>query len=498
MPAALEVDGEALQSGQEDSSTAPSPPGVAEVGNSDRAKEESDAVTVATGAAETETPKLDAGDVGRETLTVPAGPESVETETSEGAVEDGDREEPDTVPFVVDVTGIGGVEAGAETDVAFFPAKGDVGGELEAPVDDGAHAIPAPEKEAPGPETGDRQPVEAEGQSQGLAEDTATDERTGPNTEVIDQKLSQELDIQADAVGGKDAKEEPHADAGVGNDDNASSKTLGSEIDIDETGAFPESNGHKLETNNDVCIKPGTPGLQSSGKHIAPAIFVDGLTNASPSTSTPSTELLSAGTAAPKRSTAVEIPTPKPTPSPPPRQEHVQAKPQLAPIPNLSKLSSLATSTSRDSVDSIRLSTDDEHRHHPTLPKPPHTTTTPTSRPRTAGYLSIGLLHHESRLIEVGLRGALGDVKARRLSLPLQHLLDTTESDKVERPPAPASDAGGVRGSRSRRKRDPEVAMGEHSNGWDDGQAAALPRMMMMLAGAVALGKIMKRAAEGG
>jgi hypothetical protein len=214
MPAALEVDGEALQSGQEDSSTAPSPPGVAEVGNSDRAKEESDAVTVATDVAEAETPKLDAGDVERETLTVPAGPESVETETSEGTVEDGDREEPDTVPFMVDVTDIGGVEAGAETDVASFPTKGDVSGELDAPVDDGAHAIPAPEKEAPAPETSEEEP---EGQNQGLVE--AADEKTDPKTEVIDQKLSQELDIQADAVSGEDAyesdKEGPHADAGV-------------------------------------------------------------------------------------------------------------------------------------------------------------------------------------------------------------------------------------------------------------------------------------------
>jgi hypothetical protein len=504
LDAAPDADGAALQSGQEESSTAPSPPDVADVGSSDRAEEESDAVRVATGAAEAETPKLDAGDVKRETLTVPAGPERVETDTSEGAAEDGDKAESETVRPVVDVTGIDGVEAGAETDVASFPAKGDVGGELEAPVDDATQAIPAPEREAPEPETGHQQPLEADDRCRELAENTAADGETGPGLEVIDQKPLQELDIQTDVIGGEDAyesdKKKPHADAGVGNDDGVSSKTLGSEIDIDETGAFPEDDGRKLETNNDVCIEPGTPGLQPSGKHIAPAIFVDDLTNISPGTLTPSTELLSAGTTAREGPVAAETPTQKPTPSPLPRQEHVKAKPQLAPIPDLSKLSS----TPRDSVDTIRPSTDDEHRH-PTLPKPPHTTTptttTPTSRPKTAGYLSIGLLRSEPRFIEVGLRGALGDVRARRMSLPLQqHLLDT-ESDTVARPPAPASDAGGVRGSRSRRswKKDPAVAaaVGEHSNGWDDDQAAVLPRMMMMLAGAVALGKIMKRAAEG-
>lgn len=494
-------------------------------------------VTEVTSVAEAETPKLDAGDVERETLTVPAGPETAETEALEGDVEDGDKEGSDTVPAAADATGTEISEhdaadegkgsttlptvagdvldgddvnpAGAETEVASSAAKGDVGDKAEVPVDGASKDIHIPEEEIPGPEIVEEQPVEADGQSQRLAEDVAADEEAGP-LEAVGQD-PQELDIQTDAIGGEDAfdsdKEQLHADAGVGNDADAPSRTLGSELGIEKAGAAPADEGGKLDANSDVCAEPGIPGPQYSEKHIAPTISVDDLTdltNLEPAISALPTDEPTkpdpAGTTLPEESAAGEAPPPKPTPSLPARPEKAKAKPQLALIPDLSKLSapSFTTSTPRDSVDTIRPSIDETPQHPPTLPTPEqrHAATT-TGRPKTAGYLNLGL--RESRFIEVGLRGALGDVKSRRLSLPLQQhlLLDTEEGDRASRPPAPASDAGGgVKGSRLLKKKKP-VVMGEHSNGWDDEQAAVLPRMMMMLAGAVALGKIMKRAAEG-
>ncbi|KAK4039252.1 hypothetical protein C8A01DRAFT_16738 [Parachaetomium inaequale] len=297
-----------------------------------------------------------------------------------------------------------------------------------------------------------------------------------------------------------DKGSEPHPDAGGGNDDDHQGKPLGPDGGIDETGAVPDGS-RKLDI--DVCPEPGTPGPESD-KHIASAISLDDLAPGSGALG-PSTE------AKPDSSVAItteppvsETPTPKPAPATP--QPEKKENPHLAPIPDLSKLPNLSSSaasftsvnTTRNSVDTIRPSID-SHRHHPTLPtlEHPHTTSNGSNgngnsnRPQTAGYLGIGLLGKESRFVEVGLRGALGDVKARRrMSLPLQHLLN---KDREVWPGAPASEAGGTGSSSKLRKG--RLKGGHEGGGHDDGQSV-LPRMMMLLAGAVAIGKIMKQVSE--
>ncbi|SPQ18248.1 61d090ca-5509-40ea-aece-d615eb1b6ba8 [Thermothielavioides terrestris] len=228
-------------------------------------------------------------------------------------------------------------------------------------------------------------------------------------------------------------------------------------------------------------------------------------------------------------------------------------------VDNLNKLFSAPTQTNLRGDDGPSSITA-EHIH--SAPPPPTLkTTTPTStststsarRPQTAkkppqtpiaSYLGVGL--RESRLVEVGLRGALGDVRARararananmrRLSLPPQHMLDRETMDALSAAgpaSAPASDAGdgdhGLSSSLSSLSlselglrlgrwwegdRDRDGGRGEDVNvdgagvtgvrdvdgdGDGDGEGGAvpvLPRMMLLLATAMAVGKIMKSAAE--
>ncbi|KAL2199294.1 hypothetical protein P885DRAFT_31450 [Corynascus similis CBS 632.67] len=285
----------------------------------------------------------------------------------------------------------------------------------------------------------------------------------------------------------------------------------GGEID-DALGNEP----FKPDSKN-VSTQPRTAANDCLDKYTAPATCDNELSTPESDTLGSSTELtgatvtdLSAGRARSAELATAGAQTPVTAPSSTPQATKDQ--PHLAPAPDLSNLSSVPVqaiissdaasfvssrsiaTTFRNSVDTIRPSTD-EHRHPASAALVgsleqhlPHTSSSSSSnRPQTAGYLGIGL-GGESRFVEVGLRGALGDGKARRrMSLPLQRYLildgEAREEEATRRPSAPASEAGDGGGGEL------------DSAAFDDGQSV-LPRMMMLLAGAVAIGKIMKKVAE--
>ncbi|KAK0659216.1 hypothetical protein QBC41DRAFT_47834 [Cercophora samala] len=180
-------------------------------------------------------------------------------------------------------------------------------------------------------------------------------------------------------------------------------------------------------------------------------------------------------------------------------------------------LSDASSFVSRGSVDTFRPSFDEpitpygDELQLPHLDSPhDHEHAHPTSRPQTAGYLGLNTLRTESRFIELGLRGALGD-QSKRLSLPLNqhcffdhplpHHLVESETASV----APSTKSGKLmrKERRTRHKRaKSEGIFSEHKEdererekgqGIKDGpDAAAIPKMMMLFAGAVALGKFFR------
>ncbi|KAK0748143.1 hypothetical protein B0T21DRAFT_389077 [Apiosordaria backusii] len=185
-----------------------------------------------------------------------------------------------------------------------------------------------------------------------------------------------------------------------------------------------------------------------------------------------------------------------------------------------------ASFTTRGSVDTFRPSFDEPSTPFSELQLPhldsPHDYehTHPTSRPQTAGYLGLGTLRTESRFIELGLRGALGH-HSKRLSLPLNqhcffdHPIPHHPSPCPEHPGAveaetkseTASIATSTRSKNKPRRhrraksemifsehKDEEEGKGRHQGiGIKDGpDAAAIPKMMMLFAGAVAIGKLFK------
>ncbi len=121
---------------------------------------------------------------------------------------------------------------------------------------------------------------------------------------------------------------------------------------------------------------------------------------------------------------------------------------------------------------------------HPIPPasKLPHTSTI---------GLGLGLGLRGSRLAPFGLRAALGDVQARRLSLPpqQQQVLPDREEEAIEELPVAQSEASSSTGVR-------EVDGGGGGGDEEDDGRSALPRMMMLIAGAVAVGTIMQRVGE--
>ncbi|KAK4181580.1 hypothetical protein QBC36DRAFT_65936 [Triangularia setosa] len=202
----------------------------------------------------------------------------------------------------------------------------------------------------------------------------------------------------------------------------------------------------------------------------------------------------------------------------------------LQPNPHRSSTSTFATSsssgytlsdtfsfTTRGSVDTFRPSFDEPSTPF-SEPQPlhlgsPHDHVHPTSRPQTAGYLGLNTLRTESRFIEIGLRGALGD-QSKRLSLPLNQHCFFDHAIPHHSPPCPerrgavesgirsetASIATSTRSKKLRKQRrgKPDMIFSEHKEegkggGIKDGpDAAAIPKMMMLFAGAVAIGKFFR------
>jgi hypothetical protein len=344
-------------------------------------------------------------------------------------------------------------------------------------------------------------------------------------------------------------------------DEIVDSKPLGPEAEV-VTDGIPEDEAGKAKKGNVCSNKSDTPGPQLWDHQVTPAISVE----------RPGTPVLDTSTVPAEcghRHDSVDITpqptelstpeTPVPQPATAPLPQPWQQQPPVAPVPDLNKLFSAPTQTNLRGDDGPSSITA-EHIH--SAPPPPTLkTTTPTStststsarRPQTAkkppqtpiaSYLGVGL--RESRLVEVGLRGALGDVRARararananmrRLSLPPQHMLDRETMDALSAAgpaSAPASDAGdgdhGLSSSLSSLSlselglrlgrwwegdRDRDGGRGEDVNvdgagvtgvrdvdgdGDGDGEGGAvpvLPRMMLLLATAMAVGKIMKSAAE--
>ncbi|KAK4116361.1 hypothetical protein N656DRAFT_794680 [Canariomyces notabilis] len=231
------------------------------------------------------------------------------------------------------------------------------------------------------------------------------------------------------------------------------------------------------------------------------------------------------------------------TPPPPPPQTSFSSSTRDSDTSSfISRTTSTTTTTTtaRDSIDTLRLSTDLVRPPSPSLQSTEATTQIPplvASRPPTAGYLG---LHGESTRCFAGIKlhaagsSADGDGDAtatarRRLSLPL-YMLDHHHQQQQEQQQAaaldnieflegctrlprrsapPASEAGwgssigkgwGFRNRHQRKEQRTQEETGNSDNeranghGNDDGGEPVLPKMMLLLAGAVAIGNIMKRA----
>ncbi|KAH6650688.1 hypothetical protein F5144DRAFT_480925 [Chaetomium tenue] len=328
----------------------------------------------------------------------------------------------------------------------------------------------------------------------------------GAVAQVVGHGLSQEVDFWADGIGEEDAyeSEQPRSDPRIGNDD-LLRKAFGPEARIDETGASSEVGDRR------VCADSGTSAPDSQGKQTAPEISAGSLTPHASETSGSSTSTVRPSSPINLSSLRESLEFAR-TPT---SAQFAKPKPNLAPIPDLSKLpksipalsrislsSDAASFTSpvRDSVDTIRPSTDETRYPKAPPTEQPHTS---KSRLQTAGYLHVGL--HETRLVEVGLRGALGgalgSARSRRMSLPLQNLLLLPDGEAARDRPAAAAERS-VSSGPAAKPDDPRKPLrkgmksgkevGEGGGGELDDGRSVLPRMMMLLAGAVAIGKMMK------
>jgi hypothetical protein len=324
------------------------------------------------------------------------------------------------------------------------------------------------------------------------------------------QELANEPDLQATNLRQEEGHK-PDGEAGTGTKavEAVAGDHRGAEGDIFAPVAEIDQDEEHLGEPGRIGLKQSVPAEQDA----APEIPVSDLTSPVSQASTVQADVDEPELPACIEPLLTELPAadiPPSEPSPALSLNSVKEKPQLAPMPDLSKLipaptrasfssdATSFTSTTRNSVDTFRPSKDEQS--HPPIPTPaPDYASTSHRRPATAGYLGIGL--RGPRLIEVGLRGALGDVKAHRLSLPLQHMVAQETMDgqslaAAERPSAPTSEAGG-KGPRLGRRRGgaaskPTGTDGD-GDGDGDGEVAVLPRMMMLLAGAMVIGKIMGR-----
>lgn len=504
----------------------------------DAGQEESSAVPTDAGAAETETPNLDGGEETRYTSTSPAGAEVADTEESVpgldkkvdgesvpvptlvGEIESDDLERDisrDDVEQADDLSGtLNGIANGVENNGSAQNINGFATNRLGAPVDGLATDAVKTGGEILEPEPGEHQSVQTNGPGPGPSEATIGDVTKLPGLRAVCGDLVQAPVEKADDIGKagtyqSDKETAPHVGAVAGNEEEILRRPLGSEGATNKPGDSPEQESDKPDIQQDVCNQPGIEE-PPCGKHVTPAISVNDLTTHISDTLAPANETVRPEISADippiaAEPAVAETITPRLVPEPNAAKPQQKEQPLLAPIPDLAQLANFfpgpaevrLASSAAPITKATRPSTDSQH--HPAIPIP-----TPKPKPlrsshgqqHTAGYLALGL--RESRLVEVGLRGALGDVKARRLSLPVQHLLDRETMERLSAaagqpavPSAPQSEAGGRGSSSKLRKR---LAKKEDEAGEDEGGPSMLPRMMMLLAGAVAVGTIMQRVAE--
>lgn len=283
-----------------------------------------------------------------------------------------------------------------------------------------------------------------------------------------------------------------------------------------ESSVAPEGLAEELEVEDNSVTPREDGGFKGEPWPRLQVVTKDGDLAPSDRLGIPAdTEALSAETEAPAAKSTIRKPE---------HQEQKQPS-ALAPIPDVALLfprgTNLSSSTIQDtdassfvshtftrgSVDTFRPSTDDDTFRHLLLPESDHPLA--PSRPQTAGYLGLRGAEPRSRFVEVGLfpdddddgddssNAAKKTGRRRRLSLPL-FMLDQQQQQMLGQglpPSAPASEAGWTK-KKSRRvpAGTSTNAAPEGTGGGDDGATAVVPRIMMMLAGAVAIGKIMKRA----
>ncbi|KAK1752473.1 hypothetical protein QBC47DRAFT_388582 [Echria macrotheca] len=199
---------------------------------------------------------------------------------------------------------------------------------------------------------------------------------------------------------------------------------------------------------------------------IAPEISVEDSTAPVPE-DVSATEVTSNGvpTAEQAKPTAIVVPTPAPAPSP------------RTSTSTFSTADYSSFASTRGSVETMR--------PVETEPQPPASHDQSHSRPQTACFLGL----REKGMLDVGLRGALGD--ARRLSLPFNNLVDQDGAGVVTVIGTPAVSAVGS-GRVKKRGEDKKKMRSVTREVEEEDEGSALPRMMMLLAGVVALGKVIK------
>ena len=435
--------------------------------------------------------------------------------------------------------------SGSEREVLELEISKEQGVEVHGPSQESTEAAAESKIEAPEPDIVDQELAqELEVQSGDIGEKGSSrlDEEAQTQAEEVaatEEKL--EAQVGSDETGAipENEGDELEVKEEVGTE--LPEAKSGPEVENDETAINPEDESGKREMEEDVGteIEMPQPQFRDEEPVVAPAISAQDVAVPLPDVSAPSAEadksvVSPSITAVPTELPAPEALTPAPVsvedltvplpdlsatlakthkpdisasittmptelppselPKPAAESPKIEKeKPHLAPIPDLTKLASLpafpeAPSTiahARSPVDVHSSSTDSQHHSniHSSTPKTPGIII--GRRPQTAGYLRLGL--REPRFFEVGLRGALGDVRYRRASLPVQHLVDQ------EVPSAPASEAGGSSssksvGSRLRGLRGGVARVDEEGDGWGDEDI--LPKMVLLLAGAVVLGKL--------
>lgn len=287
-------------------------------------------------------------------------------------------------------------------------------------------------------------------------------------------------------------------DSGPVNDIQADSGNLNDssprELDGDATessksdGLNNECETSAVDVNADVLanvvegsgpeIEPVTPALGGYKATVAPEISVQDF-----AASVASTEKV------PSTAQSSETPEPRPvkqdkpapvTSSPIFSRQYLTPSPVVSPRRSTSSFESSwseYTLTSRGSVETVR------HAEGKTQgPEYPSSRERCQSRPQTAGYLGLA----EKRRLDISLRGALGDSQ-RRMSLPPDQAgVEAVNTYITSVNPSMSSTGRGAKRRKLGRSKEEEKVEAEVY------QAPVLPRLMMLLAGVVAIGKVLK------